>query len=221
MQLSFGDFVLDLGTRELCRGGHALRLSPKAFQLLELLALGRPDAFSKDRIHERLWPGSFVVDGNLANLVSELREALGDDARRPAVIRTVPRFGYAFVADARAPAERDTGRGGCTYRLLWGDREIALKNGENLIGRDEASVAWIDDVDVSRRHARIVIDGAGARLEDLGSKNGTFLDGRRLKAGTPLADGGVLRVGGATMVFRAFSRTGPTATAGAPRPGRR
>ncbi|HTR03445.1 MAG TPA: FHA domain-containing protein [Thermoanaerobaculia bacterium] len=219
MQLHFGKFLLDLGTRELYREERPVRVSPKAFQLLELLALGRPNAFSKDKIHERLWPGSFVVDGNLANLVSELREALGDDASRPTVIRTVPRFGYAFVADARAAAAAQAARGAAIFRLLWGDREIALKPGENLIGRDEASVVWIDDLDVSRQHARIVVDGDGARIEDLGSKNGTFLGDRRLAAGAPLADGDVVRVGGATLVFRAYTRTGPTATAAAPRSG--
>jgi len=194
-------------------------LSPKAFQLLELLALGRPNAFSKERIHERLWPDSFVVDGNLANLVSEIREALDDDAHQPTIIRTVPRFGYAFVAETGTAADHGAADAGTIYRLLWGDREIALRAGENLIGRDEESVVWIDDFDVSRRHARIVIDGAGARLEDLGSKNGTFVDGRRLTGGARLVDGGVVRVGGATMVFRAYSRTGPTATAGMPRRG--
>jgi len=158
-----------------------------------------------------------VVDGNLANLVSELREALGDSAHRPTIIRTVPRFGYAFVAETGAPVEHAAAGAATIYRLVWGDREVALKTGENLIGRDEDAVVWIDDFRVSRHHARIVIDGSGGRLEDLGSKNGTSLNGRRLAVGSPLADGDVLRVGGATMVYRAFSRTGPTATAGSPR----
>ena len=96
---------------------------------------------------------------------------------------------------------------------MWGEREIALVPGENPIGRERESVVWIDDFDVSRHHARIVIDGAGARLEDLGSKNGTFLRGEKILSEVALADGDIVRVGGATMVFRAFLRTGPTATA--------
>ena len=79
--------------------------------------------------------------------------------------------------------------------------------------RDRWSIVWIDDFDVSRHHARIVIDGEGARLEDLGSKNGTFLRGEKILSEVDLADGDIVRVGGATMVFRAFLRTGPTATA--------
>lgn len=217
MPLQFGDCILNLGTRELYRGNLHVRLSPKAFQLLELLVSSRPNAVSKDKIHDTLWPGSFVVEGNLANLVSELREAVGDDARQPRVIRTVPRFGYAFVASldygAASAASGDGSVSGVIHRLLWGEREIALRPGENLIGRDEDSIVWIDDLDVSRRHARIVIDGSGARLEDLRSKNGTFAQGDKIDAPRPLADGDIVRVGKASMVYRAYRRTGPTATA--------
>ena len=220
MRLRFGDCVLDSGTREVFRRETLVRLSPKAFQLLELLATNRPNAISKDKIHEALWPGSFVVDGNLANLISEVRDAVGDDARQPRVIRTVQRFGYAFQAETVAesgPGLIDAGD--AVYRLLWGEREIALATGENPIGRERNSIVWIDDFDVSRNHARIVIDGSGARLEDLGSKNGTFLRGEKIVAAAPLADGDIVRVGGATMVFRVFLRSGPTATASSARLG--
>jgi DNA-binding winged helix-turn-helix (wHTH) protein len=220
MRLGFGNCLLDLGTRELFRDQQPVGISPKAFQLLELLVESRPNAISKEKIHESLWPDSYVVDGNLANLVSELREALGDEARSPRLIRTVQRFGYAFVGRTDAAAERGDASGGRpVYRLLWGDREIALRPGENLIGRDEGSVVWIDDVDVSRRHARIVIGDSGARLEDLGSKNGTFLRGERIASEAVLADGNLVRVGGASMIFRSFQRTGPTATAAGSRKG--
>ena len=214
MRLRFGDCVLDSGTREVFRGQTLVRLSPKAFQLLELLATNRPNAISKDKIHETLWPGSFVVDGNLANLISELREAVGDDARQPRVIRTVQRYGYAFLAEA----EPDSGReriesGDAMYRLLWGEREIALSPGENPIGRDRDSIVWIDDFDVSRNHARIVIDGSAARIEDLGSKNGTHVRESRVAGSVPLRDGDDLRLGSVAMVFRRLEAGASTATA--------
>ena len=214
MRLRFAECILDSGTRELFRNEHPVRLSPKAFQLLELLVATRPNAVSKEKIHESLWPGSFVVDGNLANLVKELRHAVGDDARQAHIIRTVHRFGYAFQAEAEASSDgRAAGADGVAHRLVWGDREIALAPGENLIGRDQDSVVWIDDFDVSRHHARIVIDASGARLEDLGSKNGTFLREERIGAPAALADGDLVRIGRASMIFRAFQRTGSTATA--------
>jgi TolB-like protein/DNA-binding winged helix-turn-helix (wHTH) protein/tetratricopeptide (TPR) repeat protein len=96
MQVSFGEFVLDLDSRELRRGAEPVRLSPKAFQLLELLVTNRPRALSKADLQDRLWPNTFVVEKNLANLVSEIRQVLGDSPSGSSFIRTVPRYGYAF-----------------------------------------------------------------------------------------------------------------------------
>jgi non-specific serine/threonine protein kinase len=96
MRLGFGDFVFDLESRELLRAGTAVPLSPKAFQLLGLLVQSRPRALSKGELQDGLWPGTFVVEKNLTNLIGEIRKALGDDAAEPRFIRTVARFGYAF-----------------------------------------------------------------------------------------------------------------------------
>ena len=109
MQVPFGDFVLDLDSRELRRGADTVKLSPKARELLEILAVGRPRAFTKAELQERLWPGTFVVEKNLANLVGEIREALGDNASDQRFIRTVPRYGYAF-RDSTSEVPADTGR---------------------------------------------------------------------------------------------------------------
>ena len=93
---TFGEFVLDLDTHELVRAGTPVSLSPKAFRLLGILVENHPKALSKAELQDGLWPGTFVVEKNLTNLVSELRDALGDDPVRPRFIRTVHRFGYAF-----------------------------------------------------------------------------------------------------------------------------
>lgn len=98
MPLRFGDFVLDESRRQLLRAGEPVRLSPKAFQLLSTLALARPRAMSKVELQEKLWPDTYVTEGNLANLVAELRSALGDDRARSQFIRTLYGFGYAFTA---------------------------------------------------------------------------------------------------------------------------
>ncbi len=214
MRLRFGDCVLDSGTREVLRGGGPVALSPKAFQLLELLVRQRPNALSKEQLHHGLWPDTFVADGNLANLVNELRTALNDDARQPRIIRTVQRYGYAFQAGAESlPDAGVPGKAGVAYRLIWGDREIALGLGENLIGRDQDAVVWVDDVSVSRHHARIVIDESGARLEDLGSKNGTYRGDRKVAKPVSLSDGDALRLGSVAMVFRRLEAGASTATA--------
>ena len=93
---TFGDFVLDLDTHELVRAGTPVSISPKAFQLLGILVENHPKALSKTELQNRLWPSTFVVEKNLTNLVSEIREVLGDDPLHPRFIRTVHRFGYAF-----------------------------------------------------------------------------------------------------------------------------
>ncbi len=212
MKLSFEACVFDSDTRQVSRDGDVISLSPKAFALLQILIRERPKAISKEAIHEQLWPSTFVSEANLANLVVELRAALGDEARRSRIIRTVARFGYAFCAETAgdeapprsAPAHTPA------YRLIWGRREIALNPGENLIGRDQSAVVWIDDESVSRRHARVVVDEEGASLEDLGSKNGTFLRGHRIRAVSALADKDALKIGPASMMFRVLRRTGST-----------
>ena len=133
MRLVFEDCILDLDTREVLRGSRAVALSPKAFALLELLALQRPKAISKAEIHGALWPDTFVSETNLANLVVELRSELGDDAHASRIVRTVPRFGYAFCAEARVDpigsAVPAPAGGVVEYRLVWGRREIALAPG--------------------------------------------------------------------------------------------
>lgn len=210
MRLRFGNCEFDPDTREVFRGGKPVHVSPKAFALLAVLIERRPKAVSKDELHKILWPDTFVSDANLPNLVAELRESLGDEAHEPRVIRTVPRFGYAFLAETTAEPDRPTAQG---FRLIWGDREVALHPGENVIGRDDAATLWIDDPLVSRRHARIVIGEAGAVLEDLGSKNGTLLRGEKIQSPAKLVDEDLITIGPASMIFRVFKHPAPTATA--------
>ena len=117
---------------------------------------------------------------------------------------------HAATTSIVSPAA--AGREEPAYRLIWGDREIALSPGENLIGRAADSVLWVDDSAVSRRHARIVIDASGAVLEDLGSKNGTLIRGRRIAGTRRLADGDPIEIGPVNLVFRVFRLTGSTAS---------
>jgi DNA-binding winged helix-turn-helix (wHTH) protein len=215
MKVRFERCVFDSETRQVSRDGRIVGLSPKAFSLLELLIRDRPKAISKEDIHGHLWPGTYVSEASLANLIMELRTELGDEARRPRIIRTVHRFGYAFCAAALAGDEAGASPASSgvesEHRLIWGLREIALRPGENRIGRDRNAVVWVDDSSVSRRHARIVIDESGAAtLEDLGSKNGTFLKGRRIRRATPLSDKDEVTIGNAAMTFRVLGSIGST-----------
>ena len=214
MRLTFGGVVFDTDARQVLCGGQPVALSPKAFDLLAYLVEQRPNALSKDVLHERLWPGIFVSDTNLAGLVAEIRRALGDDARTPRFVRTVQRFGYAFTGIAAAagsetPKGSSAGTGWCW--LACGTRRIPLADGENILGRDENS-GPLASSRISRRHARITVDGADAHIEDLGSKNGTSLRGRSITRREKLADGDAIALGGVVLVFRTPSGDRSTRT---------
>lgn len=215
MGFRFGECFLDDQTRELQVRGEPVHLSPKAFQLLELLLENRPRALSKKEIHEKLWEDTFVSDGTLTSLLAEIRSAIGDEPRDSRFVRTVHRFGYSFSGDAHRVDRLAVASGPRrVYRLFCGPREIALEEGENVLGRDPEVTAWIDSRSVSRKHARIRIAGDHAVLEDLDSKNGTHLRGERVTQPAPLSDGDAIRVGSVSLTFRVFSLPGSTETAG-------
>ena len=207
----FGDFVLDLDARELRRRDRPVPLSPKAFQLLEILVGSRPKALSKIELQERLWPDTFVVEKNLVNLVAEIREALEDHSSPPRFIRTVHRFGYAF---REPPATLDDGqrRTNVRYRLVWKEGRAGIGEGEHVLGRDPDLALFLDSPGVSRRHALIRVTAGQATVEDLGSKNGTFIADRRVDSPTPLADGDVIRVGSVPVTFKVLAVWGSTRT---------
>ena len=93
----FGAFRLDPAERLLLRDGHAVALTPKAFDLL-LYLVDRPGRLiEKQTLMAALWPDAIVEEGNLASTVSALRKALGDEGDGPRVIATVPTRGYRFV----------------------------------------------------------------------------------------------------------------------------
>ncbi len=214
MRVRFGKCVLDSETRELSVSGQTVHLTPKAFELLEILIQSRPRALSKSEIHERLWRDTFVSDGTLTSLLAEVRSAIGDTGPETHLIRTVHRFGYAFSGSAEPEGASSPGRrrAAFAYRLFWRSREIPLEEGENVLGRDPAAGVFIDHTSVSRRHARISISGEGAILEDLGSKNGTFVREARVEAPLRIADGDEIRLGSVAMTFRVFPLSGSTDT---------
>ena len=217
MKVRFGEFTFDSEARRLIRRGGDVHLSPKAFDLLRLLIEHRPNVIDKGALHAQIWPRTFVVDATLSVLVAELRRALADNAREPRFIRTVHALGYSFCGDAsslEAPAPEPRVATGARCWLTWNDRTIVLTDGENIIGRDPGCSVWLDASGVSRRHARIAIDRRGdvVRLEDLGSKNGTFVDGSPIRGVVQVADGSVIQVGRVELIVRIWSRGTPKET---------
>jgi DNA-binding winged helix-turn-helix (wHTH) protein len=205
MAIRFGNCILDTDARTLFRGTTEVHLSPKAFELLTVLLERRPGAVSKAELLERVWPGVFVSDASLAKTVSKMREAIGD-VGDPPIVRTVHGYGYAFAAavgdDAAGTRSAGT-RGQPVCWLFCGNREFPLADGEHIVGRDSNATIRLDSPQVSRRHARVVVGGKSVTLEDLGSKNGSFVSGIRISAPILLEPDAEIRIGPFTLIFRA------------------
>jgi DNA-binding winged helix-turn-helix (wHTH) protein len=209
----FGDFTLDHDIRQLCDGTTEVHLSPKAFELLAVLLANTQRALSKAELQERLWPSTFVEETNLAGLVAEIRKALRDPAVNPSYVRTVYGFGYRFVGELKvhtATARPHAPR--ATPCLVMGSRELPLIDGANVIGREPGTTIQVDSPGVSRHHARILVTPEEATIEDLGSKNGTQLNGARITGPARLADGDQIGLGAIRLTFRVASGSNPTET---------
>ena len=212
---AFADFRLDVATRQLRDGPDPVHLSPKAFQLLLCLVEDAPRALSKSELLDRVWPATFVSEATLTSVVAEVRDALKDDARSPRFVRTVHRFGYAFCAvvsrsDDPLPTVRTS-----AWSLHGPSGDFALLEGENVVGRESGLAVRIDSATVSRRHARIVVTGLDVAVEDLRSKNGTFVEGERVVTLAVMRDGDRLTIGTVPLVVRVQSEAGSTLTAAA------
>jgi DNA-binding winged helix-turn-helix (wHTH) protein len=208
MRIRFGAFVLDRGTRQLRRGSVLVSLPPHTFELLDLLVARRPDAVSKQEIRDQVWPDTFVAESTLSSLAAQLRNALGRSFG--SWVRTVHGFGYAF--DGEAVEEERHAR--VVAYLSWNRVPIHLIEGENVIGRASDASVRIEAPGISRHHARIVAEGGHFTVEDLGSKNGTFLGSKRLSPSGELSDGDELHLGQTRLVFRIQGLNDPTATEG-------
>jgi DNA-binding winged helix-turn-helix (wHTH) protein len=196
----FGPFELDSERRQLCRDDGEVHLTPKAFDLLALLIAEAPRVVRKDELHQRLWPGTFVSDATLVGLVKEVRRALDDRDSSSPFIRTAHGVGYAFACVIERAAANPPPA--INRWLIVGNRRVPLADGEHVIGRDPAAAVHVDSSGVSRRHAKIVVDGSSTTIEDLESKNGTRLNDAKVSGQAMLRDGDRIQLGPAVMIFR-------------------
>jgi DNA-binding winged helix-turn-helix (wHTH) protein len=211
MRLRFADCVLDDHARELRRAGRVVPLSPRAFQLLGLLLRHRPRPLPQPELRDALWPDAHVGYSSLAQVVTEVRRAIGDSARGSRLVRTVPRYGYAFASAAleEGVAALPTNLAG----LLVGDeREYPILEGETLVGRGTECGLRLPSTRVSRVHARIRAGEGQVSVEDAGSKNGTWVNGQKRGGPTVLSEGDEVRFGTFRVVFQPAGALDPTRT---------
>ena len=207
MRFTFDRFELDVERRALLEDGKPIHLAPKAFTLLELLLTEAPRALSKQELTGKIWPETFVEENSLASLVTELRGLLGDKRRDSKYVRTVHGFGYSFNGTvARFDGAKRVGT------LQYDGTEIPLYEGANVMGRDPSAGILIDHETVSRRHATLTVHPDSAVLEDLASKNGTFVGETRVTGSTGLEDGATFVLGDARIVFRRLGGVRTTVT---------
>jgi DNA-binding winged helix-turn-helix (wHTH) protein len=214
MRYDFADLSLDTDARQLLRGGSRLHLSPKAMDLLSILVREPQRVISKAELYDRLWPATFVVEGNLPVLIREIRRAIGDKGHH--IIRTVHRTGYSCGISVREVPAGDDGASeqtpGAVHTLRYGDHEYRLDQGENLVGRERTAQLFLPSASVSRRHAIINVSGDLATVTDLASKNGTFIGKQQLRDEAPLSDGSIIRFGSVEVLYRCGLTAGPTET---------
>lgn len=214
MTLAFGGFRVDFASRRIWRGNDELHLSPKAFDLLAYLVANRPRAIGREELHRALWPDTFVGEASLHGLVAELRRTLRDDTRKPGCVRTLHRFGYGFHGEVTIAGGEAIGGKEALGLLTWPHGRVYVGAGERILGRDLFGRITADTETISRRHARLTVSADGAVLEDLGSKNGTFVGGARVDRPLSLGDGDRFVLGSLAVTFHLLPGDQSTKTAG-------
>jgi DNA-binding winged helix-turn-helix (wHTH) protein len=209
MRLRFSECVLDPHARQLRRGGRLVPLSPRAFHLLTLLLEGRPAPLSHQQLRDALWPDRHLGYTSLAQVVTEVRRAIGDTSGAPRLVRTVPRFGYAFVAPV---VEERSQRATFVGALVTEEGEYLIPEGETTVGRGTECGIRLPSSRVSRVHARVRAEGDRVSIEDAGSKNGTWVNREKQKSPVLLEDGDEVTFGTFRVVFRRAGTSGSTET---------
>lgn len=197
-----GDWLVEPDINRVSRGDTSVQLEIRMMQVLAYLAK-RPGAMvTRRELFDVVWAAEFVSDNALTHAIAEIRKALGDNARAPAYIETVQRRGYRLIASVKGLGAGDRGAPQVACWLICGDSTVPLGAGETVIGRGADADVVIESPKVSRHHARIVIEGDRAVIEDLGSTNGTSVNGSRLAAPHLLMHGDEIRIGRGVRVYR-------------------
>lgn len=204
----FEDCALDASRLEVSRAGEEVRLSARAFKALEILLTSYPSAVSREDLYASLWPDTFVNLTTLNNVIAEIRLATGDRTKR--IVITKHRFGYVIGVPVIEETLEPFVRSRFTLAIAGGT--IVLREGENLVGRSSDAVVLLDLPPISRRHAIIRVTRNCVEVEDLQSKNGTFVEGERLRESRELHDRVAICFGSVCGVFRSIPIDGTTAT---------
>jgi DNA-binding winged helix-turn-helix (wHTH) protein len=189
-------------------------LEPKVMEALVALARRAGEVLSKAELTDAVWRVPFISENRLVGVIAQLRRAFDDDVHTPRYVETVPTRGYRLAPPVEwlggepSPEPRREAH----FLLETADHTYRLREGANVIGREAEVDVCIASEWVSRRHALLQVDGDHALLEDLGSKNGTCVNGERLTGPVQLHDGDEVRLGRGVVVLRFSSALVATRT---------
>jgi DNA-binding winged helix-turn-helix (wHTH) protein len=229
-----GEWWVEPAANLLVRGDDEVRLEPKAMEVLTQLVAHSGDVVLKHELIDEVWHTEFIAENTLTRVIAELRRALGDDARSPSYIQTIPKRGYRLIAAAGSTPKTERrisridgpvaviagktvqvrGRAGsvCSdHLLIIGDHEIPVIGRMAVVGRGEKADIRILASEVSRQHARLECAQDHAVIEDLRSKNGTRVNDRIIDRPQRLSTGDAIGIGSITLVYRRLAME-PTVT---------
>lgn len=107
MQYHFDEFVLSIKTAELFKGEESISIDPKVYDLLLFFCQNTQRVISREELLSQIWPTTVVSDNTLNRLIASLRKLLGDNAKSPLYIQTVPKLGYRFICEVKTEASHE------------------------------------------------------------------------------------------------------------------
>ena len=166
--IAFGQFRFDLTNECLWQGTRAISLRPKAFAVLKILIEHPGQLVNKQRVLDAVWPGTFVGDAVLKDIIRQLREALDDKAVSPTYIETAHRRGYRFIGKLSEPAPGESSSAsapGPISQLATNGAALAVSTAAaGVLGR-EAELAkmrgWLDRAIAGERQTVFITGEAG------------------------------------------------------------
>jgi DNA-binding winged helix-turn-helix (wHTH) protein len=219
VRFRFDPFLLDTEDETLVHDGVRVMLRGKAFAVLRVLVENAGHLVTRERLLDEVWGDAVIHEQGLSVCVKEVRAALGDDSRSPRYVKTEHRRGYRLLVPVTlAPGEvpldtitHDERVGARSLRwiaFVWSvGRPISvdtpLVDGARDLGRGPLGTFALDDPAVSRRHLRITCIADRWRVEDCGSRNGSWVDGAALAGASVDARAGTLVRIGETLLLLA------------------
>jgi TolB-like protein/Tfp pilus assembly protein PilF len=184
-----GEWLVEPELNSIKKGSKKVSVEPKVIEVLACLAEHPGEVLSKKQIMQSVWPDTFVSDEVLRYSISELRRAMGDDAKNPSIIQTIARRGYRLIAPVASGASADSQRSVAV--LAFSDMSSARDQEYFCDGIAEEiinNLTRIKGLRVSSRTSSFAFKGKSEDVREIGKKLGvsTVLEGSIRKAGHQL-----------------------------------